>query len=272
MFIPSKYEDSVKPKPVTTQTDKINLAEVDVKPSSLPSKGLPYPSDAVIKYRPYTYGEIKYINGSKGSEIDSYEYILKGIDCSFDKYLLSASDCLYLGFLRKISTLGTTKFKFSYQCQNCKNINSEILSLDVLEFIDLEIPSLPVTVDLSVGEFKFDVLRINKFFELIREGRSDDVSVLAKMCLSHKEEDTKELIDKSTLFDHEVIQELDSYLDHGIKPLTLKCVQEIPIKRSKTKNTQTCNFENKVQVEGGDNLVQPFRESKESIKNRIRFS
>ena len=132
------------------------LPEINLKVKELPSKSLPYPDNCEIKYRPYAYGEVKKISQSSMSMKEVYRTLLDGVECSnFDKFDLTLPDALFIGVLRKISTLGVTDVYIPYKCTKCNGTGKHIIKTDNLEFLDLEIPDLPVVAQLTNGEFEF---------------------------------------------------------------------------------------------------------------------
>lgn len=243
---------SPKPKAEEKFLPQINL-DVD----QVPSKFLTYPKGSTIKYRPYSYGEVKRISQSKHSKKDEFNVILEGIECSFDKMDLTVSDLLYLGLLRKISTLGTTKVEAKYDCSGCKKVVGKVFQLTDLSLKDLEVPDLPVVVDLDCGEFEFTPLTVKDCFDLIDKDKvSDHISLLATMCRNKPFEKAYELFFNCSSPDGMILEEVDSLLRHEVAPIEAVC---------------KCKAKTMIELDGGQALLLPFRKSKKSARSRIRF-
>jgi len=253
--------------PSKKELPTINLATT----KALPSKFILYPKDASIKYRPYSFGEIKSISQSKMTITEQLEKVLSGVECNFDKKRLTLSDLLYLGLLRKISTLGTTKFIINYVCGECRSQIRRTISSDDLEFKDLEIPDFPVIADLSIGEYHFNPLTVEDFYRLHELGKSQDtIAALAMQCSNKSfEEAYKAFYNCTNMNDAQLLNEVDKVLDHGLKPITVKCTNSADGK------TCGCSHENVIALDGdggkSELILTPFRESEGSSRNRIRF-
>ena len=72
-----------------------------------------------------------------------------GIQCSFSKNDLTLSDAIYLGLMRKISTLGTEKLKLPYLCKNCRQKYTHVFKNQDLEFNDIDVSELPLRFELN---------------------------------------------------------------------------------------------------------------------------
>ena len=138
---------------VNKSSSKEFLPEVKMKVNGLPSRGIPYPNGASIKHRPFTFGEIKKISQSKLDTKEKFEFILSGIDCSFDKLDLTLPDFMYIGLLRKISTLGTTEGILVVKCPKCNKEHNERLEIgsakSKIDFHDMKAPALPIIIEMS---------------------------------------------------------------------------------------------------------------------------
>lgn len=235
------------------------LPEIEV--SEVPSKFISYKEDYIITYRPYAFGEIKKTNQSKMSIRSMFDFILEGITTNFDKYNLTVPDFLYISLLRKISTLGETKFNIKCLCSSCKIENSNTLNIQDIEFRDIKAPKLPINVELSVGKFSFKPLTLKDYYFLIKEKKEDDVLALLAIqaCKDNEKEFNKVYQEFYNLNreDGEILEEVDNYLDHSLMPVIFKCKE--------------CKEDIKVELEGGQNFIYPFRTNKKSVRDRIYF-
>lgn len=239
-----------------------SVENIDTVPSisitDLPSKLLAYPKGCEIRYRPYVFGEIKKFNQSKLTVREEIDYVLAGITTSFDKMELTFSDVLYMGLLRKISTFGTTCSTVTYQCKHCNQVNNKVIQNDEFEFSDLTVSALPVILPLDEKDYNFMPCNVGQYFKLEEEGLfQDTVAVLAMMCCNHSYEDAYKVFYHVHQDDVDRLDEVDSYLYHGVKPLEGLCSK--------------CNKTTQVRLEGGRVLIRPFRRRNESIESRIRF-
>jgi hypothetical protein len=255
-----EHKAPLEPQYVPVDQIKENTAfipEVTLSLPQLPSRGIAYPKDAWIKYRAYSFGEIKKVNQERLNEKQTLEFMLSGVECSFDKKDITLADGLYIGLLRKISTLGTPKMVVQYTCVKCASHEKHVRDTD-FEFDDIKAPELPIKVDIKGQEYAFAPATLGKYFELCDEGKQkDDVALMAKQCTNHAYEDVYKMIYGLSVEDGIVMNEVDNYLYHGVKATQIQC--------SKCKFTQT------IELDGGQALLIPFRVSEESAKSRIRF-
>jgi len=247
-----KTVTSFNPKSTTTTY----LPEIDVKLDSLPSKGITYPANSQIKYKPYTFGEVKKISQSKLSTKDIFNFILEGIQCSFDKLDLTVGDFLYLGLLRKISSFGDAKFQITSPCI-CGNKNFIIVDISKLEFEDLNVPSLPVYVTFNDKEYAFTPLTLKDYYKAIDNGyETDSVALLSYSARNIEFNEMYNVFMNLTAKDFQLVSHLDKLLYHGVKPIVSHC---------------SCGRDNEVELDGGQALLLPFRTDTESFAGRIRF-
>jgi len=257
------------PKAPESDNDYLPLIKVSV--DKLPSKGLPYPAKSFIKHRPFTFGEIKKVSQSKLDNKEKFEFLLSGIDCSFDKYDLTISDLLYIGFLRKISTLGTSQGIITVKCPKCKKDHREMIELgsmkSKIEFDDIKAPALPVVVEMSNSkDYTFSPLTVKKLFLLMDQKRDidDPILLMAAQCTDHDLDDVYKFIENVYPEDGMLLSEIDELLFHGLKPYQMVC-------KNMDADKNQCGQEMSVGLDGGDALLMPFRGDKESTKSRIHF-
>lgn len=243
------------------------LPSVFLKVEGLPSKGLPYPKDATISYRSYSFGELKYASTSKLSIKETLELVLKGVKTNFPKKDLTMYDTLYIGILRKIASLGTPKIQFPYEIPNCKEIKYHIFELKDLEFDELEVPALPVRAELSDGnKYHFNPLTVGQYVKLsVKNQLKDNIAILASMCVNQPYEDTYAMLSNTTdADDMRDIEDIERMLEHGLKPIEIGY-------EAKSSNGEIINRKLSIKLEGRQALLMPFRDERASIRSRIQF-
>jgi len=238
-----------------------NLPDIYLKLDSLPSKSLSYPNTSTIKYRPYTFGELKRFSQSKGLTFrENLDICMSGIETSFDKNDLTLSDVLYIGVLRRLSTLGTSKVQCPYVCPLCHTPNTRILEMTDLEFEDLQVPELPLVAEFSFGELEFQPITVGNYQKLIQLGKDEDeVAGMAMQCIDLDFDKALELFGSAVHDDAELLNEVDKVLFHGLKSIPSTC-----------KNSG-CGFVAQIELDGGQALLMPFRERAVDVKSRIHF-
>jgi hypothetical protein len=220
------------------------LIQVDV----LPSKFLPYPEKSEIYFKSYTFGEISKMSQSKVNASKKIDMALEGIQTKgFNKDNISYFDLQYISLLRRGSTFSTSDFSIRYTCRNkevekegdgeekterCKHENFEILPLTNFEFIDLEIPKLPINVNFSNKKVKFnvDIEKFEEAYEFIQEVTGTDLVWLKK---------------------------IDVLLNHGLKPFKLEC--------------RDCKYINYIGAGEGDVIIMPFCRTEDPHGDIISF-
>lgn len=250
---------------MSTPKEQPFLPSVKVLCKDLPSHGVPYPQGAWITHRPYMFGEVKQISNSKLDNVNSYEYILEGVDCSFDKYKLTVPDVLYIGLLRKLSTLGTTEIIARYKCNKCDKPGQFIFKTDDLQFDDLKASKLPIVVDMSFGEVHFAPITVAEYLQLAKMDKVDDeISMYAVQAKNLKHDDAYKKFFNANPEDASLLLEVDNLLYHSLSPFVKHCQNET------TKGVK-CNHPIKVELDGGQALLMPFRRDQGPSKNKIRF-
>lgn len=235
------------------------LTQVALKTvEALPSKGLPYPPGAHIRYRTYSMGEVEQFEGSTLTNRERYLMILRGVTTNFPKLSLTLSDVMYLGLLRRISTMGTNKVIVNTACPRCSNTNSSMFETNDTEFDDLEVPSLPVNVPFSFGTHSFTPFTIGNYFTILDRGEElDTVKGLALQCTTMPYEEAE--LQFRTLLDPKDIslaRRLDKLLYHGIREVHIKCRHEI----EQEGGPQLCQQLYSVALENSaEAFIYPFR-------------
>lgn len=200
---------------------------VQINVTDLPSKFLPYPSDAVIKYRPYYFEEIMNHDQSKNLTYrEEVDYVLSGVYTNFNKYDLTLSDYLYINLLRRMSNVGDYDIRVKYLCKGCGNISENVIKASQIDIDYLEVPKLPITVTFSSEKkYSFNPITIGSHIELVEENfKNKSVSILSKCCVNAPYEEIYEFIRTLTdPLDVALAKKVDRLVYHSLKPMDLTC-------------------------------------------------
>lgn len=271
---------------IASSMQEKKLPSISIPFSDLPSGGLAYPEGGEVAYFPYTFGDLKVISQSKNSATTKYEYLLKGIEATFDKKLLTFHDFLYINLVRKISSIGTGKIKFEVTCPKCQKEHTRIHSTDELDFEELpqKIEKLPAIIDIQGREVEFSPTSIGSIIELnslgkLNEGTSlmeANQAILAQQItkIAGKEatfDEKCEIVQNASLDDYEIFREIDRLFKHGVKPILFTCDGVLAQERHMDGKKTVCENEILVSLDKLEAHIQPFREHQESITSRIRF-
>jgi len=237
-----------------------NLPELQV--TSLPTQFLPYPKGSSIKYYPYTWGELQKFSSSNFSLIDQYKFILSGITTTgFDRDELAYSDFLFIAILRKLSSFSRSKFNITFTCSSCDKTVNQTPNLSEIYFSDIEdVPELPITIELENNDkLEISTLSISSYFKLLSDEDIVDKTTYAYAysVINKPLEESISIIRDATGDLLQTLEYVDSLLDLSSQSITCKCSH--------------CNFVNKITMRGIQELVQPFRDKPELIRNRIHF-
>jgi hypothetical protein len=255
------------------------LPTVTLQPESLPSKGKSYPKGVSFTYTGYTYGEVQMISSSKKmSYVDIMRRAHQSIRVQGTRMNpndMTMFDVLYLAIARKLSTLGSNEFEISLICEakKCNKEFKHIFSQKDIKFKDIEAPELPLKVELmNKAEMVFSPLTIGDFYELSEGGQlfkalsgkgdqnpfRDPIAVKAAQVRNMKFLEAYETIKNITdPDDSELMDEIDTMLMHNLEPLEHTC--------------EACGRVNRLQLEGKESLIKPFRTGGSTVRNRIRY-
>lgn len=257
---------------------KTFLPVMNISLEKLPSKGLAYPKSAVIKYRPFSWGEVKEISQSKMSHKDQFEHIMKGVEVEgMDKNDMTLGDAMYLAIYRKFSTVGNSKISVQYTCKNCLKKSKGVIALQEIEPDFIKAPKLPMKLDIGGSELHFSPMKIADYFDIqdrLKENPKldSDFALVASMCTN---EEFEEVYDKiynvNTQDEMEDIKQIDHYLNHGLKKVKNKCKNVLDDKEDESKGVNLCGHVTDIELDGGQALLLPFREDEERPRNRVRF-
>ena len=252
-------------------------SEIEILPSKLPSRGLAYPLDAKISYLTYTFGEVKSASISNLNILSALERTLKGVKASFDVKKLTLLDALYIGVLRKTSSMGELRMSMPYACTECGKVSKAHFTHIDIDFQDIveDVTALPIVAKLGGKECEFwpmtvgDYLDLNNgTFEKIINGKVNKTSMYAIMVKNMTfEESYKHIYNLKDVNDMMLLEDIDKALLHDIKPLKAKCTNIVKVKDVE----KECGTENLVKIEGREALIMPFREGERTIRDRVRF-
>jgi hypothetical protein len=264
-----------------TQKENIdNYSLVD----SLPSGMISYPKGCKISVRPYTYGEAQNLKKSAATSTKLfYDNVLSGVRTSFDKYLLTPEDVLYLGIYRNLISSKHTQVVVEARCPHCKHKNKHVINLRDIKFKALEIEGLPVTAELDNYTVDFGLMTTKGYLQAIKEFDDDPLAALAsqvtkivrktidattgELVLTELKYDEKELLETirgvlaATIDeDRDVLDEVtDIFTSYGMKSMEVVCEDE------------NCRQAYEINLEDRTLLVYPFRGESKSPRDRIKF-
>lgn len=204
--------------------------------TQLPSEYKPYPKNIRVTQRRYGWLEIKQISARRTvlSNDDHWDAILGGVNIQgMDKEELTVPDGLYIGLVRKLSTLDVPFFEVSYMCSSCNQPVVFQLTPDKLVFSNIKAPELPIVAQFSFGEMKFSPITIRKhrIYENVRANYKDyeqGALFVAMNSVSHSYEEAFELLQtRADVKDIAIIESIDKLLDHGLQPVTNICQTKI---------------------------------------------
>jgi hypothetical protein len=247
-----------------------NVPEIELEISKLPSRGVPYPSKGTVKYRTYTWGEVRRASTSRSSTAERLREVMKGIDCSFDKTKLTVADALYLGILRKISTFSGLQIEVPYVCRHCGKSNKGLFTHNDINFRDLplEVTEFPLVAEIEGRELEFAPMTVREYLELhdgrhakvLKGSKIDEVAVQATWVKNLDYAEAYSVINGLTSPEaFEDITEIDKMIRHDMEPLTFEC------------QNSKCKAKNLVRLEGRDALLRPFRDGEKPKRSRIRI-
>lgn len=249
---------------------------MNISLEKLPSKGIPYPKSAVIKYRPFSWGEVKEISQSKMSQKDQFDHIMKGITVEgMEKNDMTLGDAMYLAIYRKFSTVGNSKVTVQYMCRGCGKKSKGVIALQEVEADKMKAPALPMAIDINKETLKFEPMRISDYFDIQdklkeNENLDTDFAFIASMCINGEfEEVYKKLYNITTQDEMEDIKQIDHYLNHGLKKVKSKCKNVLDKKEDESE--VLCGHVTDIELDGGQALLLPFREDEKRPRDRVRF-
>jgi len=205
------------------QTTVQSLPKFEV--TTLPSRGIPYPNGWKIYYYPYTYGDLLKLSQSKLDPVSEIEEVLKGIECQgFDKYDLTIFDFQYLSILRQLSFSDDIQVLLEAPCPSCGQMVQKAVSASSVQYSELEVPQLPVVVEIAGQELEFCPLTVGKFVEAVKVKKHTDLIYLFALQVSNLDiNKAYSLITNAFGEDLVKLKTVEEVLDHGLLPVELIC-------------------------------------------------
>jgi len=227
----------------------------------LPSRSLSYPAGTVVRYYPYTWGEVEAINAQPLDMAleERYDFLMRGVETvKMDKYDLTLSDFLFVQLSRKIVSTGSTVFRVKFQCENpeCRAVVTAPVDSDKLEFDYMPAQELPVQVELSNEEvYKFMPLTVKQFLDLIRQDQDTENGpvLLAAQCISHEFLKCVDTFKNSFSEDTQKLEWAIEQLEHSVAPVDLTCPK--------------CKADSRQELDGWEAVILPFRHYRESAED-----
>lgn len=208
-------------------SDEIGVDYVDVT-VKVPSECKAYPEGTKIYVRPYYFAEVKNMNAvfeASNSVIDIYEKACSGIrtvGITPDQLILG--DFLYLSFLRKVHTLGGSKFNVIVTINDTPY--SGELSVSDIGFEQSEAPKFPVKAKMGSDkvEVSFWPVSVGEYVDFLRknDGECPDELDELKIASRHSHDD---IIDRlHSAQDQLLATRVRKLIDYGVAPIqsTLK--------------------------------------------------
>lgn len=253
--------------------EKTPLLSPFISLDSVPSKWISYPKWS-IRIRKYKYGELDTFSNSTMSEMDKINFVLNGVDTTFDIDELYASDFIYIAFMRKLFTLGLdgTTYNVSVKCNKCDEYFVFQIDSTKIEYKELEVPELPLIFTFKDGTvFEMTPHTIGNIKFLYEHGYKDNGIAELAVCVRNLEfEEALEIIKNTDdAIDTEGLGRVSEIFDYGLAPVRTICPNKIAI----NDETVTCGNVMLVQldVEKEDIFIYPFREPSSSFRDPISF-
>jgi hypothetical protein len=235
---PVSLEGRPAPEPLVPDIaaqENPNLPKFSFKAvEKLPSKAIPYPKGATVKYRSYTFGELEELANSTISIEDRFLFVLRGVETNFETLSLTVPDVLLVGLLRKVFTIGSEEFTVSSPCPACGKVHTlrfytaqqeGIDPESVLDFNYLNVPALPLRVDFTFGTHIFYPLTISDYLYLLDQDFV--VNRITRIAIQCHSLDFPESIDifanVTDPGDIAKLKKINKILDHHVKPLHVEC-------------------------------------------------
>ena len=245
-----------EPTPPSLKQDLTTIAVLD-----LPSKMLPYPARSSIKFTPFTFGDIQNFNSSTLSDEDRIRFLLDGIyTTGFPRDNLTYQDFLFIAVLRKLSAFHQSKFTARFACDECGTANEQVADISEINFKDLEIPALPLVIDLEDGtgrELHLKPISIGAHLKLRNVETDRYLLAFANSVVNMPPEQALEILQKANGELIDVLEMADEMLGFGEQSLERRCTN--------------CNHMNEFSLGDISNLIAPFHREKDAVKSRIRF-
>jgi len=208
--------------------ENLSLLEIDttieplVKITMLPSGFKGYPKGTTISYKPITIEELESLNSTDPDLDRNFALILKSIRCNTMKPEdLYYWDVIYIGVQRLLTALGGTTGEFPALCPKCGKVVYKKASYTELDFKQLEVPALPMKMEVAGRQLEFGLPSVKQFLQLSPE--AGEVGFYATLIKNMEPEEALKFVKNLTGIDIKKLRFVDKQLDYGIRPFTVKC-------------------------------------------------
>lgn len=274
-----KAEDApliLKPQPLRippeeTQDDPPPPGVTAVDLDKLPSAFLAYPEGAHVYYTGFTFREINNFNESKLGVTDAMRFVMKGVYTrNMPKDDLTFGDFLYVQFLRRMSALGTNSFTVTIMPRALQGESvSKTFEFEDIAFEMLDVPELPVVIEVNGQDMHFKPLTMGQWFKLFddKKGEEDEddwfpdrLSLLAAQCVNMEYADALANVEGAKGIEIVLLEQVETLLDHSMKKI--KVDYEVD---GETKHEE-------VGIDNPISFVLPFRDEQAATgRDAIRF-
>jgi hypothetical protein len=286
-----KIDISVKPTEQYQSVPKLyKIGDKSIKKVvAMPSKNITYPieTEGLIFFESYFWAEVKKLNQDELPSELLWDFILEGINTPFDKNLLTIPDFFYLALLRRLETVGMTKFQVNIKCYNflkdddgdyigktnskgkfvpvkCNEMNSYIIEDGEINYDDIRLTreQLPIIIPINDEKYHFTPMTIADAKALLEKDLYDDeIARLAIQCRNKTFEEAYEVFKSRNVSfeDGSPLDELEDIFYHRLLPINRVC------------GNPNCKQDIKIQLDGGGIIIMPFRESGYNVRDRIIF-
>ena len=216
---------------LTVPTPDVPVTYMDKLPSGF--KG--YPKGTKIGYKPMTMEELEILsiedemydneqeNESKANL--AIAYLLKSIVCNtLNPEDLYYWDLMYIGIKRKMLAFGGTTGTTFGRCSKCGNTLIRQFTYDELQFKELNVPALPMKLQINGREVHFGQITMKDFLQI--DPSQGQIGVYARMIKNMEFEEAYPFVKGLFGVDIKKVKFVDNQLNYGLKPLETICEHE----------------------------------------------
>ena len=201
----------------------------------LPSGFKGYPKGTKIGYKPITMEELEILSIEDESYNDEEEneskanlavaYLLKSIVCNTLKPEdLYYWDLMYIGIKRKMLAFGGTTGTTFGRCSKCGSTLVRQFSYNELEFKELNVPALPIKLQINGREVHFGQITMKDFLQI--DPTQGQIGVYARMIKNMEFDEAYAFVKSLYGVDIKKVKFVDNQLNYGLKPLETICEHE----------------------------------------------
>ena len=283
-----KYSEENNQNTIDKESKKEEINQIvtslnTFKISNLPSKGQSYPKNAEIYYTPFSFGEMKFLSGSSLSDVESINFFLNKIQCSFPKEDLTYYDFYFLTVMIKMSTFGEINYNMTFECNKCGHINTIPFSIEDLDFNEIRVP-MPISIDLKqpykdtetdteLSKITFVPISIGRYKKMIEEDVVDDFDIYMANCIKDGKFKERLTLIKDYLngSDISLLETIDVSLYHGVKDIPMACENKILPEGKSDGDEEVCGREFDIPFHDLAEYISATDELKKSLGQRIHF-